>query len=204
MSGIVDRASERFRSRFGFDPEVVVRAPGRVNLIGEHTDYNEGFVFPVAIDRWVVFAARPRSDSLAVVVSAAHDQEARFAVDRPVDSTGLWEDYPRGVLSEFQKAGHGITGFEAVLVGDVPVGAGLSSSAAVEMAVGKDWGLPPPIWNSHPTSHPVVAFMLWRPSKTGVVTPLLRTWVFGQPLGEGHSLPRFIFWTLRGTCMGSR
>ena len=137
LSEIIDQALDQFISRFGTGAEVVVRAPGRVNLIGEHTDYNEGFVFPVAIDRWVVFAARVRPDSQAVIVSAAHGQEGRFATDRPVDSTGSWEDYPRGVLTEFQKAGHGISGFEAVLVGDVPVGAGLSSSAAVEMAVGK-------------------------------------------------------------------
>ena len=137
MTSIVKQAQQAFEEGFGEKPELVVRAPGRVNLIGEHTDYNEGFVFPAAIDRWVVFAARRRTDNQAVIRSIAHGELTRFAVDEAPKPEGNWQDYPKGVVHEFQKLRHTLCGFDAVLVGNVPIGAGLSSSAAVEMAVGK-------------------------------------------------------------------
>lgn len=137
LGSIADQAQAVFEARFGGPPEIVVQAPGRVNLIGEHTDYNAGFVFPAAIDRWVVFALRPRADKLAVIRSGAHDEDIQFGVDEASEPGRNWGDYPRGVIGEFQKLGHALGGFDAALVGDVPVGAGLSSSAAVEMAVGK-------------------------------------------------------------------
>ncbi|MBC8427794.1 galactokinase, partial [bacterium] len=71
---MVKQAQQAFEEYFGEKPELVVQAPGRVNLIGEHTDYNEGFVFPAAIDRWVVFAARRRTDNQAVIRSIAHGE----------------------------------------------------------------------------------------------------------------------------------
>ena len=137
MNRIALRAVDAFRERFGEEPEVVAQAPGRVNLIGEHTDYNEGFVFPAAIDRWIVFAARPRSDGLARVFSIAHGEEETFATNGELTPGGTWADYPKGVVREFQKLDLGVAGFDAALAGDVPIAAGLSSSAAVEMAVGK-------------------------------------------------------------------
>jgi len=137
LTSIVKQAQQAFEESFGEKPELVVRAPGRVNLIGEHTDYNEGFVFPAAIDRWVVFTARRRTDNQAVIRSIAHDEVTRFAVDETPKPEGNWQDYPKGVVYEFQKLKHTLCGFDAVLVGNVPIGAGLSSSAAVEMAVGK-------------------------------------------------------------------
>ncbi len=126
-----------FSRHFDGSPEVTVRAPGRVNLIGEHTDYNEGFVFPAAIDRWVVVASRPRADDLAVVYSVAYEEEDRFSTSEEPARVGTWADYVRGMVREFQLLGQGIRGFDAALAGDVPVAAGLSSSAAVEMAVGQ-------------------------------------------------------------------
>ena len=137
MTSIAKRAISTFRERYSGDPDLVVQAPGRVNLIGEHTDYNGGFVFPAAIDRWIVCAARKREDQQAVIHSVAHNEQVSFEVNTTPDRIGNWGDYPRGVIREFQKLGHHLTGFDAVLAGDVPVGAGLSSSAAVEMAVGK-------------------------------------------------------------------
>ena len=124
-------------SHFGTPPEVTVRAPGRVNLIGEHTDYNEGFVFPAAIDRWVVVASRPRPDDLAVVYSVAYEEEDQFSTGEEPARVGTWMDYVRGIVREFQLLDQGVRGFDAALAGNVPVAAGLSSSAAVEMAVAR-------------------------------------------------------------------
>lgn len=134
---MIAQARVVFETAFGEQPDVIVRAPGRVNLIGEHTDYNEGFVFPVAIDRWVVFAMRPRPDGLARIFSVLHQEMVEFSMQIPPERTGHWSDYPKGVVREFQALGHVLRGFDAVLLGNVPMGAGLSSSAAVEMAVGK-------------------------------------------------------------------
>ena len=134
---IITQARDAFESVFEDQADVIVQAPGRVNLIGEHTDYNEGFVFPVAIDRWVVVAVRSRADSLVRIYSAMHEEVTEFRVDDVPDAQGNWADYPKGVVREFQKLGHSLCGFDAAIVGNVPMGAGLSSSAAVEMAVGK-------------------------------------------------------------------
>ncbi len=134
---IVTQARDVFESVFEGGADVVVQAPGRVNLIGEHTDYNAGFVFPAAIDRWVVVAVRSRADSLVRIYSAMHEEVAEFRVDDVLAAQGNWADYPKGVVREFQKLGHSLCGFDAAIVGNVPMGAGLSSSAAVEMAMGK-------------------------------------------------------------------
>ena len=134
---IITQARDAFESVFEDPADVVVQAPGRVNLIGEHTDYNAGFVFPSAIDRWVVVAARSRVDSRVRIYSAMHEEVAEFRVDDVLEAQGDWADYPKGVVREFQKLGHSLCGFDAAIVGNVPMGAGLSSSAAVEMAVGK-------------------------------------------------------------------
>ena len=134
---IITQARDAFASVFEGQADVVVQAPGRVNLIGEHTDYNAGFVFPAAIDSWVVVAARSRVDSRVRIYSAMHEEVAEFRVDDVLEAQGSWADYPKGVVREFQKLGHSLCGFDAAIVGNVPMGAGLSSSAAVEMAVGK-------------------------------------------------------------------
>ncbi len=134
---IITQARDAFTSVFEGQADVTVQAPGRVNLIGEHTDYNEGFVFPAAIDRWAVVAARSRVDSRVRIYSAMHEEVAEFQVDDVLVAQGNWADYPKGVVREFQKLGHSLCGFDAAIVGNVPMGAGLSSSAAVEMAVGK-------------------------------------------------------------------
>lgn len=136
----IDRVQEAFRARFG-TPDVTIRAPGRVNLIGEHTDYNDGFVFPVAIDREVVLVARRRFDSQVVLYSGNYEQADSFDVARidkvpPGPGAPTWSNYLRGVLATFQEAGHALGGFEAVLEGNVPQGSGLSSSAALEVAAG--------------------------------------------------------------------
>lgn len=123
-----------FREVFGEGAAVVAAAPGRVNLIGEHTDYNEGFVFPVAIDRTLGMAVAPRPDRMVRLYSVNFEAEALFPVDVLQKDPGCpWADYPKGVVDELLKAGYSVGGFQAVLYGDIPLGAGLSSSAALEV-----------------------------------------------------------------------
>jgi galactokinase len=117
---------------FGAAPAIVARAPGRINLIGEHTDYNEGFVLPAAIDKAVWFAVSPRSDDL--LHFQAFDLQDDFLGDikNLKKSEKRWPNYLLGTFSELQKEGFQPGGANVVFGGDIPVGAGLSSSAAVE------------------------------------------------------------------------
>ena len=125
-----------FRKRLGGEPETIMRAPGRVNLIGEHTDYNDGFVFPVAIDRDIMVASRKREDGIVRVYSLDFDAVVEFSIsDIQYDSENKWSNYPRGVASVLQEAGYNISGLEAAITGNIPLGAGLSSSAAMEVAM---------------------------------------------------------------------
>jgi galactokinase len=121
------RAARAYAQRFGDEPELVASAPGRINLIGEHTDYNGGFVLPCAVDRRVAVAIGRGGDEL---YSTDFD-EAR-PVSKKKDSS--WADYPRGVAQAIGEAAGEIGDFRAVFAGDVPQGAGLSSSAAIEAA----------------------------------------------------------------------
>lgn len=126
-----------FEARFGEPPRFVVRAPGRVNLIGEHTDYNDGFVFPMAIERAVYIALRPRDDGRVSFYSSDFDATYSYALDDFDHADMSPAEYAKGMTRALQNAGHALVGWEGVLAGDVPVGAGLSSSAAMEMAVGQ-------------------------------------------------------------------
>jgi galactokinase len=126
-----------FERCFQSPPAWVVRAPGRVNLIGEHTDYNDGFVMPMAIDRAVWIALRRRQDRRLVVRSLDFEQEAEFGLDELQPAGAGWVEYLKGVAWALQGAGYALQGWEGVLAGDVPVGAGLSSSAALEMATAR-------------------------------------------------------------------
>jgi galactokinase len=126
-----------FTTRFGQPPRWIVRAPGRVNLIGEHTDYNDGFVLPLAIDRAVWIALRPRDDGCVSVFSVDYNAQGEFALEGLRHEKQGWLEYLKGTAWALQDAGHRLKGFEGVLAGDVPLGAGLSSSAAVEMATAR-------------------------------------------------------------------
>jgi galactokinase len=130
------RVTSEFERRFGSPPRTIVRAPGRVNLIGEHTDYNDGFVLPMAIDRAIWIALSPRPDRLVRVHSLDFAETAEFDLDRLEKQAG-WIEYLKGVAWALQEAGHTLTGFDSVVVGDVPIGAGLSSSAAWELAAAR-------------------------------------------------------------------
>jgi galactokinase len=129
-----DLLSSMHLTRFGAIPAIFV-APGRVNLIGEHTDYAEGFVMPAAIDFATLAAISPRSDGKIVLYSENYKQERTFdAAALPRAARQHWTDYPLAVLSILAGEGHAIPGFSLSIWGDVPLGSGLSSSAALEVA----------------------------------------------------------------------
>lgn len=118
----------------------VAYAPGRVNLIGEHTDYNDGFVLPIAIDRVVAFAGRSRNDGVVRLWSKHFEEYAQFSLkglpetfEQQRDKLPGWARYVLGVVTELRRAGVELAGFDAVVHGDVPVGGGMSSSAAIEV-----------------------------------------------------------------------
>ena len=125
-----------FTERFAALPAAIVRAPGRVNLIGEHTDYNDGFVLPMAIDRAVWIALRPRPDRQIHLHSLDFDQSITFSLDALEVHEG-WVGYVQGVAWALQDAGFELRGWEGVMAGDVPIGAGLSSSAATELVTAR-------------------------------------------------------------------
>jgi galactokinase len=131
MNALVPVIAEKFRKHFPDKPLLVV-SPGRVNLIGEHTDYNEGFVLPGATDKVVVFAVSPRTDEVCHLVSHDYDQEFRSEIGQFHRSPLHWPDYLQGVVDQFLKAGYRVGGFNCVFGGDIPIGAGMSSSAAIE------------------------------------------------------------------------
>jgi galactokinase len=137
MSTLHDKVMAAFNERFGERPFLTIRAPGRVNLIGEHTDYNDGFVLPMAIDRAIWIALRPRDDRRVLLHSLELDPTADFALDDFHHTDGGWTEYVKGVAWALQEAGLPLQGWEGVSTGDVPVGAGLSSSAALELAVAR-------------------------------------------------------------------
>lgn len=129
-----------FRQRYGVEPPTIVRAPGRVNLIGEHTDYNDGFVLPLAIDRATWIALRPRPDRSVTVHALDFAESDTFDLDDLAPRPGSWANYVRGVAWALGQHGYALGGWEGVMAGDVPIGAGLSSSAALELSVARAFG----------------------------------------------------------------
>ncbi|MEW5986254.1 MAG: galactokinase [Chloroflexota bacterium] len=132
-----ERVTSEFEGRSGRLPMFVVRAPGRVNLIGEHTDYNDGYVMPMAIDRAVWIALRPRPDRCVLLHSLDMAETAAFDLDSLQRKPSTWLEYVKGVAWALQAEGYTLMGWEGVMAGDVPIGAGLSSSAALEMAAAR-------------------------------------------------------------------
>jgi galactokinase len=136
---LVSAVTEGFAERYGHEPTSLWSAPGRVNLIGEHTDYNDGFVLPFAIDRHTVMAVRQRDDRVVKVASAFTDEQVEVSLDEltPELISG-WSAYPLGTIwaaGSFGADLDAVRGLEVYLVTDIPVGAGLSSSAALESVV---------------------------------------------------------------------
>jgi galactokinase len=143
-----DSIIHSFRELYGREPTIVVKAPGRVNLLGAHVDYNEGWVLPAAIEQSIWLAAAPLEDSLVRIASLDYGHEGAATLAELADKSTLpsevnsqldWLNYPAGVAWAMQEAGHQLTGMQAVFSGDIPAGAGVSSSAAVEMAFVLAW-----------------------------------------------------------------
>jgi galactokinase len=126
---------QEFRQQYGSDP-LLFRAPGRVNLIGEHTDYNEGFVMPAAIDFYTWVAIAKRDDTVVNIRSHAFDGPVSVTLDRVLQPQGKWHDYVVGVIDELLLSGKGLRGADILIHSEVPIGSGLSSSAAIEVASG--------------------------------------------------------------------
>jgi galactokinase len=156
LSNLVDRITNVFHETFGGAPTHLVRAPGRVNLLGEHVDYNDGFVLPAAIDRATYIAFSPTGSDLSRLFAVDFDQRASFSpqtipLKTQADGSALpeWAHYPAGVMWSLNEEQLKTAGLNAVFASNVPRGSGLSSSASVEMAFMlawqtlSDWTLPP-------------------------------------------------------------
>ncbi len=127
-----------FRRQFNAEPDIVVRAPGRVEIIGGHTDYNDGFVLPMAIDRQCVILARRRTDMCVRLFSDLFGEMVEFELSADVEPVkGQWANYAKGVAALLMKAGTKLIGLDMLVTCDVPSGGGLSSSAALEVGYAK-------------------------------------------------------------------
>jgi len=134
-----EKTQSLFAEKFGYPATHTFQAPGRVNLIGEHTDYNDGFVLPCAIDYQTVISAAPRTDRTVRVIAADYDNQSdEFSLDAPIlaHDTQQWSNYVRGVVKHLLNRDKSFGGADLTISGNVPQGAGLSSSASLEVAVG--------------------------------------------------------------------
>ena len=135
LDSIAERSAEMFVKCFGHPPRWKAAAPGRVNLIGEHTDYNEGFVLPMAIDRYTILTGDRNTKREVTLHSVTTGETANFSVRAPVQpGQPSWSNYVRGVVAGFQERGFKVSGFDAIIDSTVPFGGGVSSSAALEVA----------------------------------------------------------------------
>jgi galactokinase len=131
----MQEAKKFFRETFGNSPAQIAQAPGRLELLGNHTDYNEGLVMSIAVDRYVCMAASPRNDGKIELVSSAFPERETFFADRlETNPASAWTNYVKGVLLQLRQWGAHFTGFNAAIHGTLPIGAGMSSSAALEIA----------------------------------------------------------------------
>jgi len=136
MSNTIDKVRSYFIDAFGQKPTLLVRSPGRVNLLGEHTDYNDGFVLPAAIDMAIYLAVRERADQKIDIHAIDVGQSITLDLANMEHSNLRWPDYFSGIISELHKAGHILNGVDCAFAGDLPIGKGLASSAALEGAFG--------------------------------------------------------------------
>jgi galactokinase len=133
----LDGLCHAFRRTFGGEPTSAVRAPGRVNLLGEHTDYNQGFVLPMAIDLAISIALRPRNDRQVQIHSLELDDRVTIQLENLSPGVGGWASYVNGVAWALQQEGLAVEGWDGVIASQIPIGSGLSSSAALGMALAR-------------------------------------------------------------------
>jgi galactokinase len=136
MADLKATVKAAFKERYGTGPSHIAHAPGRVNIIGEHTDYNEGFVLPAAMDKAIYIAAKARNDDTVNIKSLDYNGEASFTLGQLKEaSLPDWTSYPRGALWVLKDKGHKLQGMDLLISGNVPLGGGFSSSAAIEVAM---------------------------------------------------------------------
>ncbi len=139
MNNSIEKLKEilslRFKKEYGVFPECFVHSPGRVNIIGDHTDYNGGLVLPMAIDRYIILAIKKRSDDTVRVVSIDFEEDIQFSIASVERGAFTWGEYISGALRCLQGVHPRLTGFDCVISGNIPVGASLSSSAALELGI---------------------------------------------------------------------
>ena len=137
LQELANQTAADFKKHFGREPKWIAAAPGRVNIIGEHTDYNDGFVMPMAIDRYTIVAAAPSANAGQITLrSTTNGAPVTIDLTKPVKplGKGVWANYPAGVIAGFLARGVKLAGFDALIYSNVPLGGGLSSSAALEVA----------------------------------------------------------------------
>jgi len=133
MDKLIENTKQAFKKQFGEDPDSIFMSPGRINIIGEHVDYNNGFVLPAAIDKYICFAIKPTDTELGEFYAVDFDDHYTVNLNddlKPVSQK--WANYMLGVIHEIKKQGKKVGGFKVALSSDIPMGAGLSSSAALE------------------------------------------------------------------------
>jgi len=136
-----EKVIDAFKKKYNSPPSWITRSPGRVNIIGEHTDYNDGFVLPMAINYATWIAFRPRSDSQIHITALDMGEKYDFDLNQLNKGAGEWREYITGVAWALSEAGHPLSGWEGVISGNIPIGAGLSSSASLELALARAFAL---------------------------------------------------------------
>ena len=131
---LAEKVAGAYKETFGKTPDIIVRAPGRINIIGEHTDYNGGLVFPGAIDKYMYMACAANGSSTVNAYALDLDSSEKLELNSLGKTDHLWSDYLSGILQEFTKRDYHLDGFDCVLTSDLPMGAGMSSSSALECA----------------------------------------------------------------------
>src|SRR5438067_7576455 len=135
MAMLNPEVTKLFKTRFGYTAPHFVQAPGRLELLGNHTDYNQGLVLALAVDKYIFMASSPRTDGKIELASSAFPEKEAFRLDDlRKNPAAPWADYVKGVLGQLRKRGVHFRGFNAAIHGTIPMGAGLSSSAAIEVA----------------------------------------------------------------------
>ena len=140
MIELETRVVEVFSDYFKNDPEWIVRSPGRVNIIGEHTDYNDGFVLPMTIDRGIYIAGISNNSDRVECYSIDYEMHESFTLEeisQLKSNKAKWFDYIKGMIWALNSAGYPLAGWSGVIAGNIPIGAGLSSSAALELAIAR-------------------------------------------------------------------
>lgn len=125
---------KKFVDLYGHNPEAIIFAPGRINLIGEHTDYSDGFVLPVAINLGIYLAVSPTNKNIIEIFSIDFNESGQIDLSDFTEGNKEWLEYLKGIINVFHEKGHQLVGWQGVIAGNLPIGAGLSSSAAAELA----------------------------------------------------------------------